>query len=194
MARASGLQKWLERAKAHPIVTVWLAVVGFFGGTVIILQGYKAIDEARTAAPTPELVQIETVPVDSEAYLPGTLRWVVTLENPADRTMSVVRADYEVSQFSTTLDLGAEYANATSVNISRNLYRLPLNCGSGAGSQPIVPPFPVPPKGSASFVIESDEHRTHCYFKVSFGTTQGNTEPMVAVPVSERQVQDAAAR
>ena len=178
VARQSRLQRWLAWARKHWLVTVWLAVVALFGGIKIIIEGYNAIVEARAPSPAPQVVQIEQVPKDFEAYDLRKARWVVTVENPTDQPLLITRAHYQAAPLAPAVD----YQYAQQIKLSRNVYKLPLNCKSGAGARPLVPPFAVPPKGSASLVIEADRKDGDCYFMLAFDTTQGRTLAMEAKP------------
>ena len=174
MARVGKLQGWIDRARKH-----WAVIL--FAGVVAVAAGYDTLSdfvgrvwEQLTPSPVPEVIQLEQVPVESEAYSSIRTRWMVTVSNPSKEPLAITRARYRVS----LLNNPSHYANA--VELTGPVYRLPLDCNSGSGSRPLVPPFQVQPGGFATFVIDGGDKDLECLFRLSFETTQGTTEEKLA--------------
>jgi hypothetical protein len=170
------VQRWLERARKHPLVTLWLAVVGFALGYVAISSFVTTVKGQLVPAPVPRVIQLAPVPPDSLAYSAGRTRWFVTVENKSSEPLAIIRAHYRVGS------LKDVWFQADALVLTRNIYRLPLNCRSGNGSRPLVPPFQIAPGSFATFVIEARDRDLKCLFRLSFDTTQGYIGEQVAQP------------
>ena len=167
---------WLAKAQKHPVVTIWLAVVGFAVGYVAISTLVTTVKAQLAPPPVPRLIQVAPVPPDSLAYSAGRTRWFVTVENKSSEPLAITKAHYRVGSLK-----GASF-NADFLVLTRNVYRLPLNCKSGDGSRPLVPPFQIPAGSFATFVIEARDRDLKCLFRLSFDTTQGRITEQVAQP------------
>lgn len=176
MARVGSFQRWIDWAKKHWIVTIWAALVAFAAGYVAFSNFYATVKAQLAPTPVPEVIQLEAVPPDSLAYISNRTRWMVTVENPSKQPMGITRAHYEVGE----LDNAAFNANA--IELTANVYRLPLDCNSGEGSRPLVPPFKVAAESFATFVIDAGDKDLPCLFRLSFETTLGPTGVMLAKP------------
>ena len=176
MGRVGKLQAWFDRAKKHWAITLWLGVVGLAAGYVALSGFLTTIKQQLTSEPAPKVIQLEAVPEESLAYNVGRTRWMVTVENRSDEPLGITRAHYRVEL------LGNTYFNANAIELTRNVYRLPLDCKSGRDSRPFVPPFQVPPQSFATFVIDGGKNDLDCLFRLSFDTTKGTTGEMLAEP------------
>lgn len=168
--------RWLQKARKHPVVTLWLAVVGFAVGYVAISSFVATLKAQLTPTPVPRVIQIAPVPADSLSYSAGRTRWFVTVENKSTGPLAITRAHYRVGSLKDV----AFQANA--LVLTGNVYRLPLNCKSGNGSRPLVPPFQIAAGSFATFVIEARDRDLKCLFRLSFDTTQGHIAEQIAEP------------
>lgn len=177
MARVGKLQAWFDWAKKHWVVTLWAGVVGLAVGYVAISSCVATVRTQLAPAPVPEVIQLEPVPKDSLVFVTNKTRWMVTLENRSDEAFAITRAHYR------TAPLDDAMFNANAIELTGHIYRLPLNCSSGVGSRPLVPPFEVPSHGFATFIIDAGKQKDlRCLFRLSFETTQGRTAEMLAEP------------
>jgi hypothetical protein len=100
----------------------------------------------------------------------------VTVENKSTEPLAITSAHYRVGPLKEVV------FPADAVQLTGNVYKLPLDCKSGNGSRPLVPPFLVAAGSFATFVIEARDKDLKCMFRLSFETTQGPIAEQIAQP------------